>query len=84
VDTTAELGWSTVVNGELLALAEKNGYEVFITTDQNLRYQQNLAGRRVGIVVLMSTSWQRIRLHTSDVAAAAARVAAGGYEEIRV
>jgi hypothetical protein len=56
VDTKAERDWSTISNGELLKLAEDDGYEVFITTDQNLRYQQNLSGRRLGIVVLMATS----------------------------
>jgi hypothetical protein len=42
------MGWSTVTNGELLKLAEEHGYEVFVTTDQNLRYQQNLKGRKWG------------------------------------
>jgi predicted nuclease of predicted toxin-antitoxin system len=43
VATAYELGWSDYQNGELLALAEDNGFEALITTDQNLRYQQNLA-----------------------------------------
>ena len=57
IDTTAERGWSTVTNGELLNLAEQEGYAVVVTTDQNLRYQQNLIERKLGIVVLMSASW---------------------------
>ena len=84
VDTTAELDWSTITNGELLSLADDNGYEVFVTTDQNLRYQQNLAGRRMGIVVLMSTSWPRIQQRIPEVLAAISRAHGGGYEEVAI
>ncbi len=82
VDTTAELGWSTVTNGDLLILAEDNGYEVFVTTDQNLRYQQNLTGRKIGIVVLMTTSWPRIQLRVPQVLTAISSALGGGYEEV--
>ena len=82
VDTTAEMGWSTVTNGDLLKLAEENGYEVFVTTDQNLRYQQNLAGRRMGIVVLRTTSWPRIQQCIPEVLAAISAAHGGGYEEV--
>jgi hypothetical protein len=54
-------GWSSLANGQLLAAAEQAGIELLITTDQNLRYQQNLTGRSISIVVLMSTSWPRIQ-----------------------
>ena len=56
VDTLAAKGWSDKDNGELLDLTEREGYEVFVTTDQNLRHQQNLTGKRIGIVVLMGTA----------------------------
>lgn len=82
VDTVHEKGWSTVTNGDLLKLAEQNGYEVFITTDQNLRYQQNLAGRVLGIVVLLSTSWPKIQSHVPTISIAVTRVIGGGYEEV--
>jgi hypothetical protein len=82
VETTAERGWSTISNGELLKLAESEGYEVFITTDQNLRYQQNLTGRRLGIVVLMATSWPRTQQHIPAILTAVTNVLGGGYEEI--
>lgn len=82
VDTTDERGWSTISNGELLKLAEDDGYEVFITTDQNLRYQQNLSGRRLGIVVLMATSWPRTKQHIPEILAAVSNVLGGSYEEV--
>jgi hypothetical protein len=82
VDTTGELGWATVTNGDLLKLAEDNGYDVFVTTDQNLRYQQNLTGRRLGIVVLMSTSWPRFQQRIPEILAAISTAQGGGFEEV--
>ena len=60
VTTAFELGWSTLRNGELLAAAE-GSFDVFVTTDQQIRYQQNLAGRNLAILVLPTTSWPRLR-----------------------
>jgi len=68
VTTAYELGWSTLRNGELLARAEEQ-FDVLVTTDRNLRFQQNLAERKLAVVVLPTTSWPR--LHT-----VAARIAA--------
>ena len=63
VDTVYERGWSTLKNGALLSIAEQAGYDVLVTTDQQLRYQQNLTGRRLAIVLLLTTSWPRIQQH---------------------
>ena len=60
VATAYERGWSCVTNGDLIRLAELNGFELLITTDTNLRYQQNLRGRSLTILVLTTTSWPRI------------------------
>lgn len=84
VDTVAERDWSLLTNGDLLRSAEQDGYDILITTDQNLSYQQNLAGRRLGIVVLMKASWPKIQQRIPDVVAAIARAAGGGYEEVNV
>ena len=81
VVTAYELGWSTVTNGELISLAEQEGYELLITTDTNLRYQQNLSGRNIAILVLTTTSWPRIREVTSEIAAAVTAIASGDYVE---
>ena len=56
VNRSAERGWERMENGELIRNAEAEGYEVIVTTDQNVRHQQNLAGRGLGIVVLMATA----------------------------
>jgi len=56
VTTVYEKGWSRTRNGDLLQLADKEMFEVFLTTDQNLKYQQNLTEHRIAIVVLPTTS----------------------------
>jgi len=61
VSTVYERGWSELTNGELLDAAVREGYEILVTTDSNLRHQQNLADRRLAVVVLLSTSWPRIQ-----------------------
>jgi hypothetical protein len=47
-----ERGWDRLVNGELIAAAEAAGFELLLTTDKNMRYQQNLKGRRIAFVVV--------------------------------
>jgi predicted nuclease of predicted toxin-antitoxin system len=84
VDTVAERDWSTATNGDLLRLAEDDDYDVFITTDQNLRYQQNLKGRRLGLVVLMATSWPKIQKHIPAIELAITGVVGGGYKEVAI
>lgn len=82
VDTLAELGWSELSNGQLLDQAEAKGYEVLVTTDQSLRYQQDLTRRTLRIVVLKTTSWPRIRGQVSRVTQAIDELEAGGYAEV--
>ena len=84
VDTLAAKGWSDKDNGELLDLAERDGYEVLVTTDQNLRHQQNLTGRRIGIVVVLSTAWPAVRLRAGDIRQAIAAVRAGEVREVTI
>ena len=81
ISTAYEMGWAKLSNGDLLAAAEAS-FDVFITTDQNLRYQQNLTGRRLAIVVLMTTSWPQIEKHKDKVIAALKTVKAGDFIEI--
>ena len=54
VEEARAQGWDTLRNGELLDAAEAAGFDVFVTTGRNLRYQQNLAGRKIAIIVLGS------------------------------
>ena len=82
MDTLADKGWSTKDNGELLNLAQHEGYTVLVTTDQNFRYQQNLEGRQIGIVVLLSANWTRVRLQAGEINSAIATVSPGAIIEV--
>ena len=81
VETAFDLGWSTLENGALLAAAE-GSFDLFITTDQKLRYQQRLAGKNLTILVLMTTSWPRIQESIPQILEAIDRSRAGEYLEI--
>jgi len=84
VETAFERGWSTFHNGELLDVAEQGGYDLLITTDQNLRHQQHLANRTLAIIVLLSTSWPRVQLRIETIQAVVERIGPGGYQEIPI
>ncbi|QVL46928.1 MAG: hypothetical protein KFB96_14365 [Thiocapsa sp.] len=84
VVTAYERGWSTLTDGELLAAAEHDGFEVFVTTDTNLKFQQTLSGRAMAIIVLGTTSWPRIRNSSEVVVAAIAAAESGCYAEIKI
>ena len=84
VSTAYELGWSTLKNGELLSAAESNGFEVFITTDTNLRYQQNLIQRKISIVVVSTTSWPRIKPNASKIIDAINQSASNSFIEVNI
>ena len=84
VTTLREKGWSEKSNGELLDLAELEGYEVLVTTDQNLRYQQNMSKRKIALIVLLGTKWMEILPHASKVRAAIDNARRGDVVEIPV
>ena len=84
VDTSARKGWSELSNRELLDIAESEGYELLITTDRNLQHQQNLAGRRLAVIVLRSGSWPYARVRVEEIRAAVADVLPGKLREVRL
>ena len=77
-------GWDTLRNGELLDAAELAGFEVFVTTDRNLRYQQNLSTRKIAIVVLGKARWKLVRMRLAEIAVAVAAAAPGSFVEIDI
>jgi hypothetical protein len=77
-------GWEGLDNGELLTEAEAAGFEVFVTTDKNLRYQQNLADRKIAIVALGKGRWSLIKPHVAKVVAAANAATPGSYTEVDI
>ena len=84
VTRARELGWDTLSNGELLAEAEQAGFDVFLTADRNIRYQQNLTGRKIALVVLSTPQWPVVRLHTAKIVAAVNAATPGSYTEVQI
>ena len=78
------LGWDTLTNGELLKAAEEAGFEILLTTDKNIRYQQNLAGRKIAILVLANPRWPVVRRYVERVVSAVNAVIPGTYTEIEI
>ena len=84
VETAYERGWATLRNGELLGQAEHHGFDVLVTTDQNLKYQQNLKERQISIIVITTTSWLRIKRSISGVIEAIEFATPGSYVEVSI
>ena len=82
IRTAAEEHWETLRNGDLLEAAETAGFQLLLTTDKNLRYQQNLVGRRIAIIVLGKQQWPELRPHVQLIVDAVKRCSAGSYTEV--
>jgi len=75
-------GWDKLSNGELLKVAEEAGFDILLTTDKNIRYQQNLKGRRLAIVVLGNSQRPAVQRHIKRVVAAVNAATPGSYAEV--
>ena len=85
VRTVVELNWPPQLeNGELLKAAESAEFDVLVTSDQNIQYQQNLTNRKLALVVLGSNIWPIVRGHKAAIAAAADASALGSYQFIEM
>ena len=84
VQHARQIGWQEKSNGDLLREAELAGFDVLLTTDKNLRYQQRLAGRRIAIVVLSNSQWPNVRLQLERIAAAVDAATPGSYQEVEI
>ena len=82
VTRAKDRGWDTLANGDLLAEAENAGFDVLLTADKSMRYQQNLKGRRIALVVLSTPQWPVVRLHSDKIAAAVNAATPGSYIEV--
>ena len=82
VDTADEKGWARIRNGDLLDSAESDGYDVLITADQSMRYQQNMASRHVAVMVLLSNRWPRVQLRIEEIRDALEGMKPGEVREV--
>jgi hypothetical protein len=84
VSTSAREGWSRYQSSDLLNAAEAAGFDVLVTTDKNLRYQQNLTVRKIAIIVLLKQQWPDLRRHVHLVVAAIDAATPGAYTEVEI
>ena len=77
-------GWDTLANGELLRVAEEAGFDVLLTTDKNLGFQQNLQGRKLAIIVLSTSRWRLVRRALESIAAAVNNAKPGSYTVVDI
>lgn len=79
VSFARQIGWHELKNGDLLRQAEEAGYELLLTSDKNIRYQQNLSGRKIAIVVLGNQQWPDVKLHLARIVEAVNTASPGSY-----
>jgi hypothetical protein len=84
VKTAHQQGWSTLLNGELLRVAEEAGFDVLLTTDKNLAYQQNLAQRKIAVVALGRNRWSLIQPMLERIASAVNDAGPGSYALVEI
>lgn len=80
--STQYVGWSGLKNGELVAAAEAEGYDIFITCDQSMEYQQNLTGRRIAFILLSAQEWPILRDHLDTISKAVDAATPGSYRRV--
>ena len=79
IQNAVEMKWTALANGVLLKAAEREGFDVMLTCDQNIHYQQNLNDRTLSLVVLTTNNWNHIKPHTQDVLAAISAAYPGSF-----
>jgi predicted nuclease of predicted toxin-antitoxin system len=79
-----QIGWHELGNGELIQKAEDAGYEILLSTDKNIRYQRNLAGRKIALVILGNSQWPMVQLYLDRMAAAVNSCKPGTYVEVEI
>jgi hypothetical protein len=84
VKEAVDQGWDQLSNGDLLAAAEREGFEVLITADKNIRYQQNLKDRTIAIIEIGTPQWPIVQLHTDKVFAALNAAKPGSYTQVDI
>jgi hypothetical protein len=84
VTKAKDRGWERLTNGDLLAVADSAGFDVLLTADNSIRYQQNLSRRRIALVVLSSPQWPRVRVQIEKIVEAVDGAAPGSYCEVDI
>jgi hypothetical protein len=83
VQTVPEMGWAGLTNGVLLAAAGAAGFDIMVTPDKNIRWQQNLVGRKIALVILGTNHWLTIKANPAAVVAACDGAGEGSYTLVK-
>jgi len=84
VEEARTRGWDELANGDLIEAAERAGFDVMVTTDKNIRYQQNLQTRRIALVVLEHSQWPMVKLVAAVIVEVVNAAEPGSYCEVQV
>jgi hypothetical protein len=76
-----QIGWHELENGELIRRSEEDGYQLLLSTDKNIRYQQNLSSRKIALIVLGNSQWPIVQLHMDKIVTAVNACTPGSYIE---
>lgn len=79
-----QIGWHELKNGELLRQAEDAGFDLLLTSDRNMVFQQNLSGHKIAIIVLGNQQWPNVRLHLDRIAAVVEAATPGSFTEVKI
>ncbi len=81
---SVERGWDRLLNGALLTGAEAAGFELFITADKGIQYQQNLANRKIAILILSNAQWPVLHRHVERVVIAVSAMKPGSFATVDI
>jgi putative NIF3 family GTP cyclohydrolase 1 type 2 len=84
VNEARSRGWEELANGDLIEAAERAGFDVMVTTDKNIRYQQNLKARKIALIVLEHSQWPMVKLVAENIVEAVNAALPGSYVEVHV
>jgi|ERR1035438_2885411 hypothetical protein len=84
VEEARTRGWEELANGDLIDAAEQAGFQIMVTTDKNIRYQQNLEARRIALIVLEHSQWPMVKLVAEEIVVAVNAAQPGSYVEVAV
>ena len=84
VTKAKDRGWDRLSNGDLLSEGERAGFDILLTADNSIRYQQNFAGRRIALVVLSTPQWPLVRLQIDRIIAAVNSATPGSFAEVEI
>jgi hypothetical protein len=80
--TASYIGWGDLKNGELLRAAEEGGFEILVTGDQSLLYEQNVSGRQLAIIALSTNNWPIVKNYIPQILAAVDSAVPGSFQAV--